>query len=102
MKKITICLMILCFFSCYPVKSNAENPETAAPLAMSMSAKPERLLHRLNEIKTMDISKLDRSDRKKLRIEVLSVQDQLSKLDGGVYLSVGAIIIILLLLILLL
>ncbi len=50
----------------------------------------------------MDKSDLKHSEKKVLRKEVRSIEKQLKQNNGGVYLSVGAIIIIILLLIILL
>jgi hypothetical protein len=58
-------------------------------------------VNRLNEIYAMDKSSLNSSEKKDLRKEVRTIKDQLRH-QGGIYLSVGAIIIIVLLLILLL
>jgi hypothetical protein len=55
----------------------------------------------LNEIKALDKSNLSSLEKKELRKEVLSAKKQLKELSGGVYISIGAIIIIILLLILL-
>ncbi len=74
---------------------------TAAPAAPT-STEATQLLHRLDEIKTMDKSNLDRTEKKALRQEVKGIKKELRAVGGGVYLSVGAIIIIALLLILLL
>lgn len=60
----------------------------------------EMMVARLHTIKTMDLSKLNRAEKKLLRAEVVSIQKSLKTNDGGIYLSVGAIIIILLILIL--
>jgi hypothetical protein len=60
------------------------------------------LISRLNEIKSYDVSSMSRTERSELRKEVKNIKHKLSELSGGVYLSVGALIIILLLLILLL
>ncbi len=54
---------------------------------------------RLIEINAMDKSTLTRAEKKALRAEVKDIK---KVADGGVYISVGAIIIILLLLIILL
>jgi hypothetical protein len=62
----------------------------------------QKLINRLEEIKSMDIKNLNRKERKELRREVKSIQKVQSTGNGGVYLSVGAIIIIILLLILIL
>lgn len=61
-----------------------------------------KLLHRLEEIKSMDRSNMNRSEKRALRKEVKSIKKELATAGGGVYLSVGAIIIIVLLLILIL
>jgi hypothetical protein len=85
------------------LKAGTETIPTSMP-APKPVASPEAkiLLDRLNEIKAMDKSKLTSSEKKELRKEVRSTKKQLKELSGGVYLSVGAVIIIILLLILLL
>jgi hypothetical protein len=60
------------------------------------------LQNRLQEIKAMDKAELTRIERKQLRHEVREIKKELATKAGGVYLSVGAIILIALLLILLL
>ena len=62
----------------------------------------EELVKRLDEIKAIDKSTLTRAERKQLKKEVKSIKKEMKVLSGGVYLSVGAIIIIILLLILIL
>ena len=66
------------------------------------SAEAKVLLIRLHEIKVIDKSNLSSQEKKQLRKEVRSLKTSLATINGGVYLSVGAIIIIILLLILLL
>jgi uncharacterized membrane protein YidH (DUF202 family) len=61
-----------------------------------------QLLHRLEIIKGMDKSEMTRLEKKNLRKEVREIKKELKPISGGVYLSVGAILIIVLLLILLL
>ena len=61
-----------------------------------------RLNRRLEEIRDMDRSNLSRAERKALRVEVRMIREELATMRGGVYLSVGAILLIALLLILLL
>ena len=60
------------------------------------------MLLRLDEIKAMDKSELNASEKKVLRKEVRAIKSTLRSTGNGIYLSVGAIIIIILLLILLL
>jgi len=86
----------------------------SAPSVMAKDAKskPEmtdnqkvrftEITKRVEEIKTMDKSDLNRSERKALRNELQEMKKEAKAMNGGVYLSVGAIIIVILLLILLL
>ena len=60
-----------------------------------------RLQKRLEEIKATDMSKLSKKEKKALRGEVKQIKKELKEISGGVYLSVGAIILIVLLIILL-
>lgn len=60
------------------------------------------LQNRLEEINAMDKTELSRAEKKVLRKEVKEIKKELATMSGGVYLSVGAIILIALLLILLL
>lgn len=62
----------------------------------------EALNARLAEINEMDKSALSGSEKRALRKEVRTIKSELKTLNGGIYLSVGAIILIVLLLILLL
>ena len=88
-----------------PLQSNAAT--TAAPSSLvdskpAESAEAKTLVLRLNEINAMDKSKLKSADKKSLRKEVKSINHKLREITGGVYLSVGAILLIALLLIILL
>jgi hypothetical protein len=65
-------------------------------------ARAQQLLQRLQEIRSMDKSELTRLEKKSLRKEVKGIRKEMKSISGGVYLSVGAIIIIILLLILIL
>jgi hypothetical protein len=62
----------------------------------------EEIRARVSEIKEMDKSSLSRSERKAVRKELRDMKKESKEMKGGVYLSVGAIIIIILLLILIL
>ncbi len=88
----------------YPTQSSAVATvsSTSSSSKSTESTEARALLFRLTEIKSMDKSNLTPADKKSLRNEVLSIKERLSTLDGGIYLSVGAVIIILLLLIILL
>lgn len=105
MKKIALCLMTTCLsLTFHPLQSTAATTPTPSSVVISKpaeSAEAKALLLRLNEINTMDKSTLSSSEKKQLRKEVRSIKSQLNQLGGGVYISVGALIIILLLLIIL-
>lgn len=62
----------------------------------------EKITNRVEEIRAMDKSNLSRSEKKELRKELREMKHQARAMGGGIYLSVGAIIIIILLLILIL
>jgi len=79
-----------------------KNPITATETPKEVPAEVKALLLRLDEIKAMDKSALNASEKKALRKEVRAIKTTLKSTGNGVYLSVGAIIIIILLLILLL
>lgn len=101
MKKLTIsfiAIFTLCSFTpAFSISEKAKEP------LQTESAEAQVLINRLEEIKTMDKSDMKSSQKRVLRKEVRSIKKTLTEMKGGgVYLSVGAIIIIVLLLILLL
>lgn len=86
-----------------PAFATITNPATEAAVnnATTDKAKSEVLVTRLKEIRDMDRSDMSRSEKKELRKEVKEIKTSMKALSGGVYISVGAIIIILLLILLL-
>ncbi|HNP34167.1 MAG TPA: hypothetical protein PKN96_12810, partial [Flavobacterium sp.] len=108
MKKVTLSLMIIILsLTFFPTAmlANTANPETTssplAPKGTEVPAEVQVMYDRLEEIKNMDKSELTSADRKALRKEVKTIKANLKAAGhGGIYLSVGAIIIIILLLIL--
>lgn len=83
------------------VKDPARTEETMS--AQQKEAKIREIKQRVEEIKAMDKSHLSKQERKDLKKEVREMKKQANAIGaGGVYLSVGAIIIIILLLILIL
>ena len=72
-------------------------------LSAEQQAQLNKIEQRVQEIKSMDKSNLTRAERKELKKELRQMNQQTREmLGGGVYLSVGAIIIIILVLIILL
>jgi hypothetical protein len=106
MKKIMFCAMaIFLSLTFFPIQANAvtSKPNTSVvdPKPVE-SAEVKTMELRLNEINAMDKSKLKASEKKSLRKEVKSINHKLREVTGGVYLSVGVIILIVVLLIVLL
>jgi hypothetical protein len=75
--------------------------QTAASITKN-EARGAQLLQRLQDIKATSKSELSRQEKKSLRKEVREIKKEMAVNNGGVYLSIGAIIIIILLLILIL
>ena len=97
-------MILLSLATALPAFATITNPVTEAAVnnAATNEAKSEVLLRRLEEIRDMDKSNLTRAEKKELRKEVKEIKASMKAYGGGVYLSVGAIIIIILLLILIL
>jgi hypothetical protein len=57
---------------------------------------------RLNEIKAMDLSKMNSADKRKLHKEVKSINRRMHDISGGVYITGGALVVIIVLLLILL
>ena len=104
MKKSTLCLMMTVLsLNIIPnsIIAAEKNPTAIAVNSKEVPAVVRIQINRLEEIKAMDKSNLNSSEKKELRKEVRAIKTSLRVNNNGVYLSVGAIIIIILLLILL-
>lgn len=95
-------LMLLSILPVQARAANETNPAMTIPATPSPEAQAQVMLNRLNEIKAMDMSALGKAEKRQLRQEVRTIKSDMKALSGGVYLSIGAIIIIILLVILLL
>ena len=96
-KSITIALLLV---STIPTQMYATTPAPAETVSISLKeAKAEVMLKRLNEIKEMDKSNMTKPEKKALRKEVREIQKVMANGNGGIFISVGALIIIILLLI---
>ena len=96
----TIILLVLAVI--LPIQSNAMVSDTPTNDKAISEESASKMIHRLEEIKAMDRSNMNRETKRMLRKEVKSIKKELATSGRGVYLSVGAIIIIVLLLILIL
>lgn len=78
-----------------PTVATTSAPTPAAGNAIELKS-------RLAEIKGMDKSGLNASEKKQLRKEKRAIKSDLRQIKGGVYVSVGALLVILIVLIILL
>jgi hypothetical protein len=85
-----------------PAVMAKESKPVEIPLTEQQQARLKNIETRVLEIKTMDKTSLTRQERKDVRKELQEMKKEAKAMGGGVYLSVGAIIIIILLLILIL
>ena len=105
MKKATLYLMLfLVSVSIFPTSASAteKSSTSISNSPKEIPAEVQVMLNRLNEIKAIDKSNMNRVEKKALRKEVRAINTNLRSTGNGVYLSVGALIIIILLLIILL
>lgn len=100
MKKTRLYLMIM-ILSLSALTTVSAFEKTPTPAPVEIPAEIQVMLNRLEEIKTLDKSEMDRSDKKALRKEVRAIKANIRSSGNGLYISSGAIIIILLIIILL-
>jgi len=104
MKKLiySLTLVFMLGISANPVMAAGNKDKNKTELTAEQKVQFERITNRVEEIRNMDKSNMSRADKKELRKELKEMKSQARAMNGGVYLSVGAIIIIILLLILIL
>jgi hypothetical protein len=98
-KDLMLTVPLIFFFIAF---SNPVEAKDKKPLNSAQQARVDELVGRLNEIKAMDIDHMSKSEKKALRKEVKDIKREVNALSGGVYISIGALLVIILLLILLL
>lgn len=98
----TLTLIFTLGISANTVSANDRMDKRKAELTAEQKVQFERIVNRVEQIRDMDKSQLSSSERSELRKELRELKSQARAMSGGVYLSVGAIIIIILLLILIL
>lgn len=101
MKKTRLYLMILMLsLGAFTTTSASERtPKATTPAEIPVEI--QVMLNRLEEIKGIDKSDLNRAEKKELRTEVRAINTAVRSSGHGIYISAGAVIIILLLIILL-
>ena len=101
-KKIYLLATAILLSVASPAVMAKDTKPAEAPLTEQQQQRMQTIEQRVLEIKEMDKSTLSRQERKDLRSELQGMKKEAKAMNGGVYLSVGAIVIIILLLILLL
>jgi len=100
MKRTRLYLMIMMLsLGVFTTVNASEIKPTTTPT--EIPAEIQVMLNRLEEIKDMDKSELDRFEKKTLRKEVRAIKSNIRSSGNGLYISSGAIIIILLIIIIL-
>lgn len=103
MKKLIYTLTAVIMLTLSINTSSASAKAPVKELTEQQQVQLDQIKRRVEEIRDMDKSDLSKSERKELRNELKAMKNQANAVaGGGVYLSVGAIIIILLVLILVL
>ena len=100
-------VMIAAFSILFSIAASAQTSSGITDPAQASASGTEetrsrQLMDRLQTIKNMDRSTLSKNDRKELRKEVKDIRKETKAASGGVYLSVGAILLVILVLILIL
>jgi len=98
----SLALIFMLGVSANTVLAAEKSEKNKTEMTAEQKVQLKRITDRVEEIRDMDKSNLTKSDRKELRKELRELKKQARAMGGGVYLSVGAIIIIILLLILIL
>lgn len=105
MKKLMACIVTTALLLTFnPAQSVAaiEATSTSSPATNGVDAeKVNVLVKRLDEINAMDKSNLSASEKKELRKEVRTIKKEVKALGGGVYISVGVLLLIIILLLVL-
>lgn len=99
MKKI---LTILALFLSVQFVNATPEKDPKKELTEAQQIRLAEMEERLEEIKAMDFKSMSKDEIKSVRSEMKEMKEEAKKVNNGVYLSVGAIIVILLILILVL
>jgi hypothetical protein len=98
MKKSGIAGLLLCMMlGTASVTSAAETNKTKSVAG----GNTEQMMSRLREIKSMDLKRMERSEKQELRKEVQQIKKQMKSQEPVLYISLGAALLIVLLLVLL-
>lgn len=96
---LTVVILLFTFFS-VKAKNNTVVNNNAVALQSIPNIKSNVLLKRLEVIKEMDKSQMNKVELNGLLTEVRLINTQLIAVDGGIFISAGALIVILIVLLL--
>lgn len=99
MKTVKYILLAFVLFLAAPAAANVVSDSS---VVSETDARIKQLTQRLTEVKATDRSVLTGEEKQALRKEKRELKKELKVISGGVYVSVGALILILILLIILL
>lgn len=100
---LTLLLSVTTTLNAAPLAKKAIEEKVMAMTAEQKETRIAEMKQRVEQIKAMDKSQLSKADRKALRQELRNMNKEARAISsGGIYISLGALIIIVLLLILLL
>lgn len=101
MKKLLYFLSVMFLMAAFVPASTAKTLKNEKPeLTEEQKTRLVEIENRVEEIKASDFSGMSKEEIKEMRDELRELKKETKQIGGGVYLSVGAIIIILLILIL--
>ncbi|HEX8608089.1 MAG TPA: hypothetical protein VF679_05560 [Pedobacter sp.] len=102
MKRLIYSLVLVFTLAISANTASAANNKDKKEMTAEQKVQLQTIVNRVEEIKAMDKSDLTKAEKSELKSELKELKKQARATGGGVYLSVGAIIIIILLLILIL
>lgn len=104
MKKIAYFLSIVFLMTAFApvaIASDAKKDKNKTELSVADQERLAEIEARVDEIKEIDLADLNKDERRALKKELKDMNKEAKQIGGGVYISVGAIILILILLIIL-
>ncbi|MCC5936048.1 MAG: hypothetical protein JJU34_02085 [Lunatimonas sp.] len=100
MRKIAFFLSLVFLFTSLAPAAMAKADKDPKTLSPEDELRMEEISDRVAEIKAMNFAELSKTEKREVRKELREINKEAKAISGGVYLSVGAIIVILLILIL--
>lgn len=100
MKKVAYFLSFMFLLSLMAPAAIAMGDKKNPELTPEQQLRLEEIQERVTDIKALDFGEMSKGELKEVKVELKELKKEAKKNGGGIYLSVGAIVIILLVLIL--